>query len=190
MRSRELVESGGGLRRRTKPRSRSSPGSLLFVFAVEAATLVGVAACGGGAASGAGTPSGSAERVVQPPISKGSAPWQLHLERERKSGTGRYAVAYVPVPDPIPRNEIFDLDLEIERIGEAAPRPDDLSVRVRAEMPIHNHGMNTEPIVSPQGEGAFRVEGMLFHMVGHWQIYVELTDDRLTEAALFDVLLE
>jgi len=158
--------------------------SLWLSIAALAVTL-GVAACGGGA------PVSEPEAVVQPPIDKGSAAWDLYLDRERPSGTGRYKISYTPIPDPIPRNEIFDLDLKIEPVLEGAPPPEDLTVRVRAEMPVHSHGMNTEPVVISRGGGEYRVEGMLFHMVGHWQIYVELTEgESRTEATLYDVVVE
>lgn len=47
---------------------------------------------------------------------------------------------------------------------------------VDAVMPAHQHSMNYTPTVVELGEGAFRVEGMLFHMPGVWEIQMELHD--------------
>ncbi|MEO9576153.1 MAG: hypothetical protein ABJ263_12430 [Tateyamaria sp.] len=47
---------------------------------------------------------------------------------------------------------------------------------VDAEMPAHQHGMNYIPTVVDLGEGAFRVDGMLFHMPGVWEIQMDLYD--------------
>lgn len=148
-----------------------------------------VVACGGGDPSrGEGA---SEAAVVQPPVDKGSAPWELYLDRERASGSGSYQVSYVPSPDPIPLNEIFDLDLDIRPLREGVPSPEELTVNVHGDMPVHNHGMNTQAIVTPMGDGAYRVEGMLFHMAGHWRILVDLVrgDGRL-EVAAFDVVVD
>jgi hypothetical protein len=48
-------------------------------------------------------------------------------------------------------------------------------VSVFAIMPAHQHGMNYSPSVVDLGEGVFRVDGMLFHMPGEWEIQMELT---------------
>jgi hypothetical protein len=50
--------------------------------------------------------------------------------------------------------------------------------RVDATMPEHRHGMNYRPSVKPLGAGRWRVEGLMFHMPGRWdlQMDVRLTD--------------
>ena len=47
-------------------------------------------------------------------------------------------------------------------------------VKVDAEMPMHKHGMNYRPSVTPLGMGRFKVQGMLFHMPGVWQFRFDL----------------
>lgn len=46
--------------------------------------------------------------------------------------------------------------------------------KVDATMPEHRHGMNYRPRITPLGDGRFRVEGMMFHMAGHWQLVFEV----------------
>ena len=42
-------------------------------------------------------------------------------------------------------------------------------------MPAHNHGLPTQPRVKADlGAGHYRVEGMRFHMAGHWEIRVTI----------------
>ena len=36
------------------------------------------------------------------------------------------------------------------------------TLNLLATMPTHDHAMNTEPIVTPNGDGTFDVDGMLF----------------------------
>lgn len=43
-------------------------------------------------------------------------------------------------------------------------------LRVDATMPEHRHGMNYKPTVHALGAGRWRVEGMLWHMAGRWEL--------------------
>lgn len=43
-------------------------------------------------------------------------------------------------------------------------------VRVDATMPEHRHGMNYRPTLTEAGEGRWRVQGMLLHMAGRWEL--------------------
>lgn len=59
-------------------------------------------------------------------------------------------------------------------------------VRVDASMPEHRHGMNYEPTFTALGEGLWRVEGMVWHMAGRWELRVDArlgeTPQRLTQS--------
>ena len=43
-------------------------------------------------------------------------------------------------------------------------------VRVDATMPEHKHGMNYAPTMMAIGDGRYRVDGLLFHMPGNWEV--------------------
>jgi hypothetical protein len=45
--------------------------------------------------------------------------------------------------------------------------------------------MNVEPALSIE-DGVLVARGMLLHMIGHWELYVDLTRGPLTERAQFD----
>ncbi len=46
-------------------------------------------------------------------------------------------------------------------------------LRVGATMPEHRHGMNYEPSFQSLGEGVWRVEGMVWHMSGRWELRLD-----------------
>lgn len=111
------------------------------------------------------------------------------MEHHISSNDKTYRVAFTPKPSPIPMNEPFTLDVVV--LGEAeAGIGKNLKLDVDAAMPEHQHGMNTRPRVQTSGDGRFLVEGMLFHMPGHWELYFDITDGAVSERAQFDINLE
>lgn len=46
-------------------------------------------------------------------------------------------------------------------------------VKVTADMPDHRHGMNYKPSFTQTAEGLWRVEGMLWHMPGKWELKID-----------------
>jgi hypothetical protein len=66
---------------------------------------------------------------------------------------------------------------------EAAGAPvDGLSLAVVPLMPSMGHGTHVTPVVTPRGEGYYRVEEILFTMAGPWELRVEITGSRTDEA--------
>lgn len=106
------------------------------------------------------------------------------------SNNGAYRVVFTPHPDPIPLNEVFSIDVQITPAADQKAGQDHLSLEVDAAMPAHQHGMNTRPRVRSNGGGRFTVEGMLFHMPGHWEIYFDIVAGAMSERAQFNVELE
>jgi hypothetical protein len=105
----------------------------------------------------------------------------------RKTQDGSFAVTVKPLAGEIVENEHFSLDVTIA--GEnATTKP--LQVKVDADMPAHQHGMNTQPEISAKGDLRYQVDGMLFHMAGEWVITVDVTRDGKTERASFPVQVE
>lgn len=50
----------------------------------------------------------------------------------------------------------------------------DLALVVQGGMPLHNHGLPTQPQVTRElGDGQYLLEGMRFHMHGDWELKVE-----------------
>jgi hypothetical protein len=80
---------------------------------------------------------------------------------------------------PLPNGEPFALDVSAT---DAAGKPLE-GVRLLADctMPHHGHGMNVRPEVTTIGPGQWRVEPMLLHMPGRWELSFDLlaADGRL-----------
>jgi hypothetical protein len=64
------------------------------------------------------------------------------------------------------------------------------ALRVDAQMPAHRHGMNYRARVTPQGDGRYRAEGLLFHMPGAWQFVFDLERPGGTERLTADITVE
>jgi len=98
------------------------------------------------------------------------------------TASGDYTVRYEFEPDPIPRNEHFVMHVLLSRKDglEFAPG---LSVVVDADMPAHGHGINTQPEVTMVSPGVYKVEGLLFHMGGQWELFVDVMEDGIPDRA-------
>ena len=92
-----------------------------------------------------------------------------------------------PTGGEIVENKHFSPDLHVKSTVTTAGV---LEVKVDADMPAHGHGMNTQPEVVAGKEGAYRVDGMLFHMAGEWVITVEVGSQGKMERASFPVQIE
>lgn len=108
----------------------------------------------------------------------------------RETSGGTYYVTYVPSPDPIPLNKVFELDVRVYRDAALTVPASEVEITVDAAMPTHHHGMNLSPRDKRTADGQFHVTGMLFHMPGYWEIYVDVTANARQERARFEVNLK
>ena len=106
------------------------------------------------------------------------------LTREVNSDGGSFTLRYVPEPDPIPPVANFALLLSLSDATTGDP-VEAAVLELDATMPEHNHGMNTRPPVVEVGAGTYRVEGMQFHMSGHWQLEFRILHQDAVETAVF-----
>jgi len=100
------------------------------------------------------------------------------------SNDGTYRLQFEVEPDRIPWGERFAIVVSAERTDGA---PLAATLALDARMPEHVHGMNREPRVEATGDGSWRVENLLFHMPGYWEVYFDLTRGAVTERAQFSV---
>ncbi len=71
----------------------------------------------------------------------------------------------------IPMARHFALDVQVcDRGGVSVAQ----LTKADASMPAHKHGMNYRPTIKPLGDGRFRIDGMMFHMAGQWQLAFEV----------------
>ena len=108
---------------------------------------------------------------------------------------GERVLAYRPLPTNdrganamrIPMAQHFALQVQLcDKDGISAA---DLK-SADATMPEHRHGMNYRPRIAPLGGGRFRVDGMMFHMAGHWQLVFEVQAGKETTRFIHDVQIE
>jgi len=62
-------------------------------------------------------------------------------------------------------------------------------LRVDATMPEHRHGMNYRPSMQPLGSGQWRVEGLLWHMAGRWELRLDVEAAGVTQSLRQSVTL-
>ena len=85
--------------------------------------------------------------------------------------SGYFHISYQSELEPITINRIHNWVLHIE-----TPEGDPVSgakVSVSGGMPLHNHGLPTDPKVTTDlGRGKYKLEGLRFHMRGYWELIV------------------
>lgn len=87
-----------------------------------------------------------------------------------------------------PSNELFTFTVEVAT--KDGKTDEDFEIKVGGDMPEHGHGLNTAPTVKKMGSNTFQVSGMLFHMRGWWQIYVDVTKGCGPSRATFNTFVE
>lgn len=115
----------------------------------------GLAAAAAGAACPPADSDGSAIRKGDLTLA-----WRPLLTGEKAPKSGR-----------IPMAKHFALEVQLCDKNAAS---DAQLQKADATMPAHKHGMNYRPVIRPLGAGRFRIEGMMFHMAGQWELAFEL----------------
>jgi hypothetical protein len=62
-------------------------------------------------------------------------------------------------------------------------------VRVDATMPEHRHGMNYRARLVPAGDGRWRVDGLVWHMPGRWELLLVVRLDGREQRLVQSVVL-
>lgn len=116
------------------------------------------------------------------------APEALDLSRDKASEAGLYRVAIEPEAEPVPQNDIHSWLVSV-RTDDGAPVPD-AAISVDGGMPAHEHGLPTEPRSAGHiGDGRYRIEGVRFHMAGHWVLRLTIDSPAGTDDVTFNLML-
>lgn len=96
-----------------------------------------------------------------------AVPDQAYAQSLLPSAHGIFKASMHSEVSPIPLNQIHSWIIHLET---AAGKPvADAGLKLTGGMPLHNHGLPTEPMVTSYlGNGDYRVEGVRFHMQGAW----------------------
>lgn len=111
------------------------------------------------------------------------------LPSEVKSDGGGFLLTMSSTPAPIPLNELFEMVVSVDASAAADDSSNPVWLRATAEMPAHQHGMNTRVVVEQLEDGRFAIKGLLFHMRGEWLITFDVAKGRVHEQAKVLVLL-
>ncbi|MFT5058494.1 MAG: hypothetical protein ACI87O_001430 [Planctomycetota bacterium] len=106
------------------------------------------------------------------------------------SNSGGFWAAWRPVEGSVEMGPSFAIELQLSE-GEAGA-PLDLKIGqidVGARMPEHQHGMLQSVETRRIGPGHYNIEGLRFHMLGYWQLQVDVNRPPITERAQFDIQL-
>lgn len=114
-----------------------------------------------------------------------SACGEAEESKEGLTNGGSYYVYWDSIPSVIPFNEPFSLSVMVHDGEDRSTMYTDRVLLVDATMPAHAHGMETVPEVTQDESGVYRVDGMLFHMAGEWELEFEVLFEGTSESATF-----
>jgi hypothetical protein len=96
-----------------------------------------------------------------------------------------YRVSYKSKVEPLPLNRIHSWVVHVETLdGKPVEKA---KVAIYGGMPIHKHGLPTEPAVTELGNGDYLVEGLKFSMNGWWQIWLRIRAGSDTDKVKFNI---
>ena len=97
-----------------------------------------------------------------------------------------YMVAFRPDPIRIEVGEPFALLFNVcTKSNNAAEL-----VAIDAQMPEGKQGMNYRPTIVSMGDGRYRVEGMVFHMPGRWEITFDVRAGEESERLSHELIIK
>ncbi len=133
----------------------------------------------------ASTSGSTAEGQATPSLPNDSASW-----RWVPSQAQGFWCAWKPVEAPLEMGPSFPIEVRVSTARDGDPldlNPDQLAVDAR--MPDHGHGMLQHVEIQKLAPGHFRVDGMRLHMLGYWELTVDVTRGAWTERAQFPIEL-
>jgi hypothetical protein len=104
------------------------------------------------------------------------------------SATGSFTARW-SMPAPIPVADPFTVEIGLFADPACTVPLDDGQCRIDAAMPHHGHGMNVAPRMRREGPGRWKAAGMLLHMPGRWELFIDLDRDGFVERAQSTVVL-
>jgi len=134
--------------------------------------ILGIGACAAPAPEPA---SSTAEEVATRETEPEALPAEVDGWHTSVGGADLFRVSWKPLTEDaqVPKNVHFALEIVVA--DENGPVVG-ARVAVRGWMPEHGHGLVARPVVTEQGDGHYRAEGVLLHMRGSWDLIVDVVD--------------
>ncbi len=89
-----------------------------------------------------------------------------------ESEKGFFRLSYESQLDPIVINQMHSWTLHIDNANGMDVT--DAEISVGGGMPQHNHGLATAPSIMAIGNGNYHLQGLRFHMMGHWELELNI----------------
>ncbi len=103
------------------------------------------------------------------------------------SERGIYQLSFDSSLDPIEINQMHSWVLYVSMNGDPVKGA---RISVSGGMPAHDHGLPTRPRITEElDEGAYRLEGMRFHMSGDWEVSIDIEADGKTDTVIISLTL-
>ena len=97
-----------------------------------------------------------------------------------------YMIAFRPEPIWIEVGQPFSL---LFNVCTKSNSPAEL-LAVDAVMPEHKHPMNYRPTIVAGADGRYRVDGLVFHMPGRWELSIDVRAGEESERLTHDFILK
>ena len=147
-------------------------------------------ACGGDPPLQEKADSPSATHSASPPTNPAYLPNDSLEWRWVRAQGGDFWCAWRPVNGPLEMGPSFPIEVRVAKTRDGEPIDVPASqIEVDARMPDHGHGMLQYVEIERVGPGHFRVNGMRLHMVGYWDLTVDVSRGAWTERAQFPIEL-
>lgn len=103
---------------------------------------------------------------------------------------GRFSVSVTPLT-PVRVNELVSLEVRVCRDPSMGTPAAGVAVWADAAMPAHGHGLNLTPRTTPVADrpGVYRIDGLLFHMPGAWELRIDVRENGREDRAVFGFTL-
>jgi hypothetical protein len=122
-------------------------------------------------------------------LSLSIAVWAAALETPVLTGTTPEGIRIQVFSElnPLAINQIHSWHIRVLNADGTRLQPE---LSISGGMPEHNHGLPTAPqITGTLDNGDYLLEGMRFHMPGHWQLRFDLSVDDTEQTAVIDFTL-
>ncbi len=107
--------------------------------------------------------------------------------REWVSERGVYQLSFESSLEPIEINQMHSWVLRVNADGDPVSGA---KISVSGGMPAHDHGLPTRPRITEElDQGAYRLEGMRFHMGGDWVVSIDIEADGKTDTVIISLTL-
>ena len=129
------------------------------------------------------------QQKPQPPADPAAEPAPEAELQFATSPKGAFTAAWRPVGGAIPVNELFEIEVLLFE-GSSRDKPlTGATILASAWMPEHMHGMSRRPRTEETAPGRYLVRGMMLHMEGFWQLFLDVTAGKIAERVEFTLTL-